>query len=122
MASESQTLLPVDASPAGFVESIDPATGAVMGRIAATPASALPDILNRVREAQAAWACRSLRERCKGLQLLCRAIFDARDEVVDIVTRESGKPRVEAIFAELLVALDMADFLARRAAQWLRPE
>ena len=122
MASESQTLSLVDGSPAGFVESVDPATGAVMGRIAATPASALLDILKGAREAQATWARKPLRERCKGLRLLRHAIFDARDEVVDVITRESGKPRVEAIFAELLVALDMADFLARRAAPWLRPE
>src|ERR1700740_2516697 len=122
MASQSQTLASVDASSVGFVESIDPATGEVMARIAATSASALPDIFKRARGAQAAWARRPLRERCKGLRLLRRAIFDARDEAVDVITRESGKPRVEAIFAELLVALDTADFLARRAEQWLRPE
>ena len=50
------------------------------------------------------------------------AIFARHDEIADIVTREAGKPRVEAIFAEVLLALDTADFLAHQAPRWLRPE
>ncbi len=39
-----------------------------------------------------------------------------------MISRETGKPRVEAIFAEIILALDTADFIARRAPKWLRPE
>ena len=42
------------------------------------------------------------------------AIFARREEIADMVTRETGKPRVEAIFAEMLLALDTADFLRVR--------
>jgi acyl-CoA reductase-like NAD-dependent aldehyde dehydrogenase len=49
-------------------------------------------------------------------------IFDSRDEIADTITRETGKPRVEATFAEILLAIDTADFLARRAPRWLRAE
>jgi acyl-CoA reductase-like NAD-dependent aldehyde dehydrogenase len=122
MASRSQTLGSVDASSARFIESINPVTSEVMARIAATPASMLPDIFRRAREEEIKWASLGVRERCKVLRRLRGAIFDARDEVVEIVSRESGKPRVEAIFTELLLALDTADFLARRGPEWLRPE
>ncbi len=45
-----------------------------------------------------------------------------RDEIAEVITRETGKPRVEAIFAEIALAIDTAGFLARRAPKWLRPE
>ena len=63
-----------------------------------------------------------LRERCAKLQRLRDVIFESRDEIAWVITRETGKPRIEAIFAEILLALDTADFLARRAPRWLRPE
>jgi acyl-CoA reductase-like NAD-dependent aldehyde dehydrogenase len=122
MGSRSQILASVGAPPARFIESINPATDKVMARIAATPASALPDIFRRAREEEIQWASLGVRERSKVLRHLRDAIFDAREEVVESVSRESGKPRVEAIFAELLLALDTADFLARQAPEWLRPE
>ena len=53
---------------------------------------------------------------------LTDVIFDSRNEIIDAITRETGKPRAEAIFAEVLLALDAADFLARRAPRWLRTE
>ena len=56
------------------------------------------------------------------LRRLRDAIYERREDVLDVVTRETGKPRVEAILAELLLALDTADFLARQAPRWLRPE
>ena len=72
-----------------------------MARIPATPGDALPSVFSRARDAQASWADWSLRRRCELLRDLREAIFDAREEIVDIISRESGKPRVEAIFAEL---------------------
>lgn len=104
------------------LESINPATGEVAARIEATAPSALPDLFKRARDAQLSWKDWQVRDRCRCLRDLRDAIFEAREEILDVVTRESGKPRVEAIFAELMLALDTANFLARRAPRWLRPE
>ena len=95
MSSSSQTIPSVEAHSAGLVESVNPATGEVTARIPATPAEALPGIFARAREAQAAWGRKPLRDRCKLLRSLRDAIFQAREEVVDTITRESGKARVE---------------------------
>jgi acyl-CoA reductase-like NAD-dependent aldehyde dehydrogenase len=123
MASESPTAFAVpSAATTEFVDSIDPATGAVAARIAATPAAAIPGLFNHSRAAQGNWASRSLRERSRFLRNLRHTIFHAREQIVDTITQESGKPRVEAIFAELLLSLDTAGFLARQAPQWLDPE
>ncbi|HXW56569.1 MAG TPA: aldehyde dehydrogenase family protein [Candidatus Cybelea sp.] len=105
-----------------FVDSVNPATGAVLARIASTPPSTMPDLMRRARAAQGDWARRPLRERSSLLRDLQGRIFDARDEIVDAISGEAGKPRVEATFAELILSLDTAGFLARRAGRWLRPE
>jgi acyl-CoA reductase-like NAD-dependent aldehyde dehydrogenase len=103
------------------IESINPATQEVNAQFEVTLSTEWPAIFERARNAQKDWAARPLRERCTMLRGLRDAIFARRDEIADIVTREAGKPRVEAIFAEVLLALDTADFLARQAPRWLRP-
>lgn len=122
MASRSQSFVPTVAHQGEFVDSIDPATGAIVERVPATPISELPDIFHRAREAQRKWVTLTRAERARMLRKLRDAIYGARNEIVALVSRESGKPRVESVFADLLIALDTADFLSRRASRWLRPE
>jgi succinate-semialdehyde dehydrogenase/glutarate-semialdehyde dehydrogenase len=122
MAVPPEPLAAATAHVSGVVESIDPASGAVHARFAATNPADIPAIFDRARIAQKEWAARPLQERCAMVQRLRDAIFDSREEIASVITRETGKPRVEAIFAEIVLALDTADFLARRAPHWLRPE
>jgi acyl-CoA reductase-like NAD-dependent aldehyde dehydrogenase len=122
MASRPTTFASAAERSPEFVDSIDPASGAVTERVAATHVEALPGIFRRARDAQASWWGRPLRDRARMLKNLRGAIYDARTEIVDRISRESGKPMVEAIFAELVLVLDFGTFLARRAPRWLRPE
>ncbi len=110
------------ASISSSVDSIDPATGDVIGRFRVTPPSDVPEILARARRAQAAWAEEPLRARCARLRRLRETIYQRRQEIADLVTRESGKPRVEALFADVLVSLDTAHYYATQAAELLRTE
>jgi acyl-CoA reductase-like NAD-dependent aldehyde dehydrogenase len=110
------------ASAGGFLASIDAASGRVVAQIPATPADAIPQLMVRAREAQKSWAEKSLRERCGYLRRIRDVIYERRDEVTNAVSLETGKPHVEAVFADLIIALDCADFLARQAPEWLRPE
>jgi succinate-semialdehyde dehydrogenase/glutarate-semialdehyde dehydrogenase len=43
----------------------------------------------------------------------------SRKELADAVVRESGKPRVEALFADIFVALDSAEYWSKNAARAL---
>ena len=107
----------VPASSSGFIESIDPASGAVKARIEASNPNDVPVIFERALAAQKAWSARPLRERCALLQRLRDVILVSRDQIADVVIRETGKPRVEAVFAEILLALDTADSAASPAIQ-----
>ena len=105
---------------ARYVDSIDPATDEIIAQFKSTDPAEIPAILERACAAQSAWRLQSVRERATTLRRLRDAIFDARDEIAATISRESGKPRVEAVFAEIILALDTADFVARRAPKWLR--
>jgi acyl-CoA reductase-like NAD-dependent aldehyde dehydrogenase len=109
------TAIPIDTLP-----SINPATGEVLARIEKTPAVLLPEIVSHARMAQGRWMNQTVRRRCAILRELGKRIMATRNELADAVVRESGKPRVEALFADIFVALDSAEYWSRNAASALR--
>ena len=109
------TAIPVDTLP-----SLDPATGHTLGYFEKTPPALLPDILTRDRAAQAKWLNVSMEARSARLHALRRQILSARDSLAQAVVRESGKPRVEALFADIFVALDSAKYFAENTRRFLR--
>src|SRR5260370_182868 len=115
IALMAATAIPIDTLP-----SINPATGEVLAHFERTPASQLPEIISRARIAQSVWAKLPIRNRCEKLRGLRDRIMASRKELADAVVRESGKPRVEALFADIFVALDSAEYWSRNAASALR--
>jgi acyl-CoA reductase-like NAD-dependent aldehyde dehydrogenase len=111
------TAIPIDTLP-----SIDPATGEVVGHFEKTPPSLLPQIVAGARAAQADWAKRSIHDRCALLRKLREQMMPSRNALADAVVRESGKPRAEALFADLFVALDTAEYFSKNAPRLLQPE
>lgn len=106
------------------LDSLDPATGEVIARFELTPPATLAGIVARAREAQAGWAKLPPRERALAIGRLRGVIYQRRGEIADVVSRETGKPRIEATFADVTVALDTADYYSRpgRVTRMLRPE
>src|SRR5690349_15495824 len=102
--------------------SINPATGETLGYFEKTPPSVLPQVVSRARAAQASWARSPMRERCARIRLLRDQIMSRRNVLVDAVVAESGKPRVEAIFADIFVAVDTAAYFSTHAERLLQPE
>jgi succinate-semialdehyde dehydrogenase/glutarate-semialdehyde dehydrogenase len=111
------TAIPVETLP-----SINPASGEVVGHFEKTSVGRLPEIISRAGAAQNAWAKLSIRERCAKLRVLRERMMASRDELADAVVRESGKPRVEALFADIFVALDTAEYFSRNAERLLKTE
>ncbi len=104
------------------IPSIDPATGRVLATFEKTSPLIVPQLLAKARAAQVDWAARPVRERCALISALQQEILKARDRLADAVVRESGKPRVEALFADVFVALDSAAHFAKNGLDSLRPE
>jgi acyl-CoA reductase-like NAD-dependent aldehyde dehydrogenase len=110
------TIVPVDTIP-----SLDPATGAILTHVEKTSPAVLPEIMARARAAQLEWSKRSVYERCARLRKLREHILASRSALADAVVVESGKPRVEALFADIFVALDSAAYFAAHTERILRP-
>jgi acyl-CoA reductase-like NAD-dependent aldehyde dehydrogenase len=104
------------------VHSTDPATGEIVARFDATPASELSAILQRGRQTQRTWAAAPLRSRCELVRKLADVLYSRRDELANLVTRETGKPAVEALFADVLISLETAKYYAREARRLLVEE
>ena len=104
------------------IPSIDPATGRVLASFEKTSPLIVPQLLGKARVAQLIWAARPVRERCALIEALQQEILKGRDVLADAVVRESGKPRVEALFADVFVALDSAAHFARNGLNSLRAE
>lgn len=102
--------------------SIDPATGKVAKSYERTSPLAVPQLLAKTRMAQREWAERSVEERCAQLAVLKLKILAARERLTDAVVRESGKPRVEAKFADVFVSLDSADYFAKHGPALLKSD
>jgi acyl-CoA reductase-like NAD-dependent aldehyde dehydrogenase len=113
-------LMAATAIPIETLPSINPATGEVLAHFERTPVSSLPEIVSRARLAQRDWAMLRIRDRCAKLRGLRERIMASRNELADAVMRESGKPRVEALFADIFVALDSAEYWSKNAARDLR--
>src|SRR6266436_4856218 len=111
------TAISVDTLP-----SINPATGETLGYFEKTPPPGLPQIVARARAAQVLWGRVPIRERCARLRDLRDRLMSSRDALADAVVAESGKPRVEALFADIFVAVDTAAYFAKNAEHLLSPE
>ncbi len=104
------------------IDSVNPSTNQVTARFAGAHPCELPAIFAAARAAQKEWAARTLKERGAAIAPLRDAVYELRDEIASTISRETGKPLLEAVFAEILVVLDTADFLSRQAPRWLRPQ
>ena len=76
----------------------------------------------RSRAAQAQWARQSVKIRTAAIRDFGRDLYARRSDLANCVTHETGKPQVEALFADVLISLETAKFFGRFAPQLLADE
>ena len=77
-------------------------------------------ILNRAREAQAAWAALEVSRRCSVLGRLRREIALNCEAIAERIARETGKPAHDALSGDVLVTLEMLRYCETHASRILR--
>ena len=102
------------------VQSTDPATGEVVARFESTPVGELAEMFRRARAVREDWAALPVRSRCALIRRLGEVIYSRRREWAERVTRETGKPHAEALFADVLISLETAKYYARNMPRFLR--
>lgn len=100
---------------------IEPATGEWLADVPVCSTEAVREAVARARAAQGRWASQPLELRCEQVLKLRDALVDRSEEIIDLLVRESGKPRQEALVHEVMVAADLAGYYAKRATKILAP-
>jgi acyl-CoA reductase-like NAD-dependent aldehyde dehydrogenase len=73
------------------------------------------------RTAQAAWARRTPSERVAALRPLRHAIAARIDEIIEVISAETGKPPMDALAGDIMVTLEHLRFYERHSARILQP-
>ena len=100
----------------------NPATDEVIGEIACMTPAEVAAAVERARAAQTRWAATPVAQRLRVLRKFQQLLAEQKDAVASVITREAGKPKVEALSTEILVVLDTAQFLIENAPAFLKAE
>lgn len=79
------------------LDSLNPATGEVVGTVPITPPDQVQSVVDRVRAAQPAWGDLGLHGRADVLKRAAELFTQRVQEHAELMTREQGKPLKEAI-------------------------
>jgi len=104
------------------IASVNPATGELLRGFECAGEGEVQAAVERARAAQLAWADLGLRRRIAVLREFQAKLYAKKSEIAAAITREVGKPLVEALVTEVLVVLDTTRFLIDNAWGLLRDE
>lgn len=101
------------------VASINPATGECLRELDCVSEAEVRGAVARARAAQPAWNALPIERRIEIVAKFQHLLQEQKSEVGALITREAGKPYVEALLTEVLVVLDAARFLIDNAWSFL---
>ncbi|UCE86943.1 MAG: aldehyde dehydrogenase family protein, partial [Deltaproteobacteria bacterium] len=99
-----------------------PVTLEPVGEIEVQGAEDVRAAVARARAAQPAWAARSIEDRARVVLRALAILLERQDAFVEVVLRETGKARSEALLMEIFAGCDALHYYAKRTARFLRPE
>ncbi|HUN89178.1 MAG TPA: aldehyde dehydrogenase family protein, partial [Terriglobales bacterium] len=102
--------------------SYNPADGTALGELPIATTEELSAAVARAKRAQTEWSARGIRARLEVIGRFRRILTSRKQQVAELITREAGKPRVEALLTEVMVVLDTARFLIENGYRYLQPE
>src|SRR5712692_3182817 len=104
------------------VASVNPATGEIVREFECASEPEIHAAVARARAAQPAWDILGVRKRVAIVRRFQDLLHRKKSEIARLITREAGKPYVEALLTEVLVVLDAARFCSENAYRLLREE
>ena len=99
----------------------NPANGQLVDRVPIATPDEVRAAVARARKAQADWAARSIEDRCAVLRNVRERLLARTDDMVDVLVREHGKPRQEALMHEVMSHLELLTYFTGEAERILAP-
>ena len=106
----------------GTIISRNPATGESLGEVPDCTAVEIRDAVERARARQPAWAALSVEERAHQVARFRDLVVRRAPELCELIAREGGKTRAEALAMEVMIIADLATYFIKRAPKILAPE
>jgi succinate-semialdehyde dehydrogenase/glutarate-semialdehyde dehydrogenase len=108
--------------PADRIVSHNPATGEALAEVPIATDAEVRAAVAAARAVQPAWAARSIEERVRVMRAFRRVMLQRADWLTDLISREQGRPPVEALSQELLPVADLITYYGKRARRFLGDE
>ncbi|MCS6985226.1 MAG: aldehyde dehydrogenase family protein [Leptospiraceae bacterium] len=102
--------------------SYNPATGELLGRVPEDDLSLLGEKFAKAREAQKKWAALSFKARAKYLYRMRDYLIEHAEEIAELIHKENGKTRMDALATEVIPAALAASWYAKNAEKVLKPQ
>jgi succinate-semialdehyde dehydrogenase/glutarate-semialdehyde dehydrogenase len=111
----------LETSPDTIV-SRDPSNREEIGRVTVATTAEVRAAVERAKVAQLEWGALPVRERCRKLAGFRNLVRDHADELAELLSRECGKTRFEALMQEVLPLVDLCGYFFSHAADFLAPK
>jgi acyl-CoA reductase-like NAD-dependent aldehyde dehydrogenase len=102
-----------------FLPCINPATGKEFGRVPVTEPGEVERAMCDARRNSSAWSGKTVHERVRILRRLQIAVVDLVDEISEVISKDTGKSRQDAMI-EVYLTLDLLHAYLKHAPRWLR--
>src|SRR3954454_5505093 len=99
-------------TPEAVLESFNPATGELVGAVPKLEPADVQGVVDDVAEVQPFWAQLPVSDRARYMRRAAQVILDNLDDLSELLSREQGKPRTEALTMELLPTVDGLHWIA----------
>jgi acyl-CoA reductase-like NAD-dependent aldehyde dehydrogenase len=111
-----------DAEARGVIPCYEPATLQPLGEVKIVTPEQVVERVARARKAQRTWAKTPFSERARVLGLVQDYLLAHADELVDVIVRDSGKTRHNAMVGEIWPTVEKARWTAANGERYLASE
>jgi acyl-CoA reductase-like NAD-dependent aldehyde dehydrogenase len=102
--------------------SINPATGEPLGEVPDQGPAEVRAAVEAARAAQREWKLLPIEARARRVLRFAEVLMARCEEVIELLVREGGKTRLEALGMEVIVVADLVRYFAKHAPDMLAPE
>jgi acyl-CoA reductase-like NAD-dependent aldehyde dehydrogenase len=99
----------------------NPATGNELGSVSNTDLSKISEMINTARTAQLQWASLPFKERKRHILKIRDYIVKNSDRIAGVISKNSGKTRIDALATEVIPCALSAAWYAKNAENALKP-
>jgi acyl-CoA reductase-like NAD-dependent aldehyde dehydrogenase len=101
-------------------QSINPATGEIIGNSKIHSVDEVKEIIKNAREAQKIWEAVNINERCRLILKVRDFLVDNSDRISSVISQDNGKTILEALATEVIPTTMAVTYYSKKAKSFLK--